>query len=202
MRKALIATLLLPILMFCTACSAGWVSTLDSILAVAAPALVNILEITALAKGQEVNAAEVSKINQDTAAIRTLAADFAQASSLAAPGVCSQLQASIATYQADQQLVLATAQVSDANTQTKIALLSNLVAGTVDAILGLIPSCEAAQPAAMRATAPASLKMFVDSYNKILTAGTGNAAVDGLTPKLKLHQQARVLRALTFGRWQ
>ena len=35
----------LSLVLFCTACSTAWVSTLDSILAAAAPALINILQI-------------------------------------------------------------------------------------------------------------------------------------------------------------
>ncbi len=54
MRKLLVVVLSLA--MFCTACSTGWVLALDSILAAAAPALVNILQIVAVANGQPVNA--------------------------------------------------------------------------------------------------------------------------------------------------
>src|SRR5580700_4465280 len=60
MRKVLVAVLSLALL--CTACSTAWVSTLDAILAAAAPALIDILEIVAAANGQRVSAAEVTKI--------------------------------------------------------------------------------------------------------------------------------------------
>jgi hypothetical protein len=200
MKQILIVVLFLAL--FCTACSTAWVTTLDSILAAAAPALIDILEIVAAANGQVVNAAEVSKINTDAAAIESLASDFASASSLAAFGVCSQLQASIVAYQSDQQLVLSTAQVSDANTQTKITLLSNLVEGTVEALLAVIPSCQTAKFAMPLSAPPLSVMKFVTSYNAILTTKTGNATVDMLTPKLKLHRHSRILRALTLGKLQ
>lgn len=196
MRKALV-TLLLPII-FCTACSTSWVSTVDSILSVAAPALINILEIVAVANGQSVNAVQVAKINTDASAIESLASDFAGASSLAAPGVCSELQTAIGVYQQDQQLVLSTAQVSDPNTETKITLLSDLVTGTVDAILAVLPSCHGSQIAASQSATPLSLKSFVTTYNTILTAKTGNAAVDALTVKCRLHQHSRFVRRVTF----
>jgi len=102
MRKALVVAL--SFVMFCTACSTAWVSTLDSILAAAAPALINILQIVAVANNQPVNSNLAAKINADAAVIKTLAADFAKASSGAAPGKCSQLQAAVADYQADQAL--------------------------------------------------------------------------------------------------
>jgi hypothetical protein len=122
MRKILVSTLSLA--MFCAACSTAWVSTLDSILAAAAPALVNILQIVAVANGQPVNSALAAKVTSDATDIKTLASDFAAASSASAPGICQALQSAVSVYQADQQLVLQVAQVSDSNTQTKITLLA------------------------------------------------------------------------------
>src|SRR5260370_41900379 len=63
MRKALVVALSLA--MFCTACSTAWVSTLDSILAASAPALINILQIVAVAKGQPINRHLSAKIIAD-----------------------------------------------------------------------------------------------------------------------------------------
>jgi len=79
MKKALIVALFLAV--SCTGCSTAWVSTLDSILAAAAPALINILQIVAVANGQPMNAGLAAKINSDAANIKTLAGDFAKVSS-------------------------------------------------------------------------------------------------------------------------
>jgi hypothetical protein len=107
----------------------------------------------------------------------------------------------VGVYQADQQLVLQIAQVGDSNTQTKIALLADLVAGTVNAIMAVIPSCQnAAVTRNMKTAPPYSVSTFADHYNSILLAPTGNAPVDAATPKLKLHQHSKLLRAVTFGR--
>src|SRR6266403_5131619 len=199
MRKLVV--IVLSLAMFCTACSSAWVSTLDSILAAAAPAPINILQIVAVANGQPVNLNLAAKINADATIIKTLAGDFAKASSGSAPGVCQQLQAAVGVYQADQQLVLQLAQVGDSNTQTKITLLADLVAGTVNAIMAVIPSCQNAAVARNMKTAPSySVSTFADHYNSILLAPTGNAAVDAATPKLKLHQHSKLVRAVTFGR--
>src|SRR3981189_1164218 len=140
MRKALIVVLSLA--MFSTACSSAWGSTLDSLLAAAAPALISILQIVAVANGQPVNASLAAKINADATIIKTLAGDFSKISSGSAKGICQQLQAAVSVYQADQQLVLQVAQVSDSNTQTKITLLADLVAGTVNAIIAVISSSQ------------------------------------------------------------
>jgi hypothetical protein len=201
MRKVLVTSLSLA--MFCTACSTAWVSTLDSILATAAPALINILQIVAVANSQPVNSNLAAQINADATLIKTLAGDFAKASPGNASGVCQQLQAAVSAYQADQQMVLRVAQVSDSNTQTKITLLADLVAGTVGAIRAAIPSCQnAASSQSMRTAPPYSVSTFVDHYNSILLSPTGNPAVDAVTPKLKLHRDSRLVRAVTFGRLQ
>jgi hypothetical protein len=189
--------------MLCTACSTAWVSTLDSIMTAAAPALINILQIVAVADGQPVNANLAAKISADATVIKTLAADFAQASSGSVPGVCQQLQAAVGAYESDQQLVLQAAQVSDSNTQTKITLLANLVAGTVSAITAVIPSCgNTASFQNAKAMLPRGVSSFAAQYNRILVTPTGNAAVDATTRKLKLHQHSLFLRSLTFGRLQ
>ena len=200
MKRAFVV--LLSLAVFCTACSSAWVSTLDSILAAAAPALVNILQIVAVANGQPMNSNLAAKINGDATAIKTLASDFAKASSESAPGVCQQLEAAVGAYQADQALVLQVAQVSDANTRTKITLLTNLIAGTVQAITAVIPSCQANAHGAVKALPPYSVSSFANHYNSILVAPTGNATVDAVTPTLKLHRHSKVVRAVTFGRLQ
>jgi len=201
MRKVLVLALAFAI--FSTACSTAWVSTLNSILAAAAPALINILQIVAGANGHAMNNNLAAKINADASAIKTLAADFAKVSAGSAPGVCQQLQAAVSAYQADQQLVLQIAQVSDPSTQTKITLLADLVAGTVSAITAVIPSCENATGyGSMKAAPPYNLSSFTSQYDNILVAKTGSAAVDAVTPTLKLHQHSRFMQLVTFGRLQ
>jgi hypothetical protein len=198
-KRYLVAVVCL--VLFATACSTAWVSTLDSILSAAAPALINILQIVAVANGQPMNSNLAAKINADAASIKTLASDFAAVSSESAPGVCQQLKAAVATYQTDQQLVLQLAQVSDPNTQTKITLLANLVAGTVQAITAVMPSCGDAGQKRLSAP-PYRVSTFTAHYNSILVAPTGNAAVDAETPKLKIHAHSRLVRLATFGRLQ
>jgi len=144
-----------------------------------------------------------AKINADATDIESLAADFAKASSDSAPGVCQQLQAAVGVYQADQQMVLQIAQVSDSETQTKITLLAGLVAGTIDAITAVIPSCQnGVSSRFLTNTPPYSVSRFAEHYNTILVARTGNPAVDAVTPKLKLHRHSKLVRFITFGRLQ
>jgi hypothetical protein len=196
MRKLLVVVLSAALLS--TACSTAWVSVLDSILAAAAPALINILQIVSVANSKPMNSNLAAKINGDAASIKVLAADFAKDGGSDA---CTTLQNAVATYQVDQALVLQLAQVKDSNTQTKIALLSDLVSGTIGAITAVIPACHAptASHKSANAELPLKLRNFVTSYNVILTAKTGNAAVDAATPKLVIHQHSKVARFVSLG---
>lgn len=184
-------------------CSTTWVTTVEDILVAAAPALINILNIIAIAKGVPVNLALENKITTDAATVKTLAADFAAASSAAAPTVCAQLQAGISTYAADETQVMSLASVSDPATQTKIETLSALVAGTVTGILAVIPACSAVTPASMKAlqatSVPVPLKTFVSSYNATLTVPTGNPAVDAFTRSHKVHVHGKFVRMISLG---
>jgi hypothetical protein len=198
MKIILVFTLSVAIVL--TGCSAAWISTIDSILAVAAPALIDILQIVAVANNQPLNSGLAAKINTDASAIELLARDFAKASSASSSGICQQLEAAINTYEIDQQLVLQVAQVSDTNTQTKITLLADLVAGTIQAITAVIPSCQnAASTRGFKVRSDLTLRDFVTEYNAILKIETGNAAVDALTPKLAIHQHSKIERAMTLG---
>lgn len=204
MRKVLFIrgplVVIVSLAMLCSGCSTAWVTTLDSILAAAAPALINILQIVSVAQGVPLNAGLATRINGDAATIKALAADFAKVSATAGSGVCQQLQAAIGVYASDQQLVLQAAQVTDANTQTKITLLVDLVAGTVSAITSAIPSCQST--AAIKSNVAHSsyqMSAFVSDYNRILLTPTGNLAVDAVSPKLALHQHSKFMRLSTLG---
>jgi len=176
--------------------SAQWVATLDTILAQAAPALVNVYSIIQIAENKPVDAAFVAKINQDAATVKALSADFAAASAAAAPTACAQLQAAISVYSQDQAEVMALLQVSNPAVQSKVGALVILISGVVVEVLALIPACKtAAGRASLEAQGvPLPLKQFVQSYNNVLVVPTGNAAVDSFTKSHKLHQHNKFFR--------
>jgi D-alanyl-D-alanine carboxypeptidase len=181
-----VLTIVLCFAMAFTTCSPAWVSTVTTILSVAAPALINILQIVAIAGGKPFDPNLATKINTDAATLKQLAADYAAASAAAKPGACSQLLAGIGMYSADVQLIINVAQVSNPVTQQKITLLTELVVGTVEAIAAVIPACSATAPTGPRVSQKFSVKNFVNDYNTELVKTTGNTVVDDLTPKLKL----------------
>jgi hypothetical protein len=192
MKQSLLALVLCFTMLF-TSCSPTWLTTVDTILAVAAPALVNILQIVAIAEGQPVNTGLQAKIKADVDNLEKLAHDFSVASAAASPGACQQLKAGIEVYSQDIQLVLSVAQVNNPNTQAKIAVLSALVVGTVEAIIALIPQCQTVARTA-RTSVPFNAKKFVSDYNAALVVPTGDVAVDSLTPKLKLKAHSKTYR--------
>ena len=49
------------------------------------------------------------------------------------------------------------------------------------------------------AAPPLNVRKFVTGYNAALTAKTGNAAVDTLTPKLEIHEHGTFARYATAG---
>jgi len=183
-------------------CSTTWVTTLDNILIVAAPALINILNIISVVQGVPVNTALESKITGDVAVVKTLATEFSSASTAASPAVCSQLEAAINTYGVDEQQVISLVPVNiDPATQQKIAILSGLVATTVSSILAVVPQCQTAagRRAMFQGVPPLPVSTFIKTYNTELVKPTGNAAVDKFTKGRKVHAHGKFLRYISAG---
>lgn len=201
MKKYLVPILALTLIS--VGCSTAWLTTLDSILAAAAPALISILQIAALSKGTPVNSGLAAKINGDAANLKTIAQDLANASAAAQPQVCAQLQAALTTYESDLPAVLQVAQVSNVNTQNKIETLSALVVGVFGSIEPLIPNCKAPAAATFKANLqggpPLTVKNFVQSYNAVLLSPVNDPPVDQNVHKFKLHNHSLGIRILTLG---
>ena len=197
MKVKLIAVAL-SFTLFCTACSAAWISTLDSILAAGAPALIDILQIVAVANGQPFNQTLATKIDTDAANLKQIAASFASDPS---GNACQELNEYVATYQGDLQLVEQVTQVTNPQTQQKILLLTTLVAGTIDAITAVIPSCSSTANVKMvnLTVPPPNLRNFVTSYNSVLVAKTGYAVVDAKTAHLRIHEHSKFWRYTSLG---
>jgi len=179
-------------------CSLTWVGTLDNLVAVAGPALINVLNIVAIAQNKPVNTVLEAKITADFANLKILAADFQKANTTTAPTACQELRAGLAVINDDSAVILSIVQ-SSGNSNAAI-ILSSAVA-IVTAIVGLIPSCAA--PAQVKAEIPAkvaaiNVKALVKSYNAVLTKPTGVAAVDSYTSKHKLPEHGMLVHILTF----
>ena len=189
--KALLAV----VLSGCLILSACTVSQFEAVLNEVAPAVTTVIEIIALVKGVPANTAPAAKIASDVAGLEALYTTWQTDSAAAKPGIEGQINAGFAVLQSDLTTVFSIAQVSDPNTQAKIT-----------ALVGLIDSAVQIAEAAIPNSTPKSLKPLtldanglVVSWNQILTAKTGNVAVDSYTPKHKLHVHGKFLRLVTVG---
>ena len=182
-------------------CSVAWVGTVDRLLAVAGPALNNILTIVSLATNKPVNQALEDKITQDAANLRKLAEDFASANGSNAPTACQELQAGMAVLTDDAAVVLSIVQ-SIGPVGGNLPAIFAAADAIVISIVALVPSCKT--PAALRLSIPKAAgalnaNKMIDSYNSVLVLPSGNAKVDSYAKSHKIHAHSKMVRILTFG---
>ena len=161
------------------------------------PAVLTVLQIVALFKGTPVDTTIPTKIQADVTALEKLYTDYQAAAAADQPGIRNEITSAFAVLNADIGSVLTIAQVKDPATQAKIEALIALIQTAVTIAEAVIPpSASSDQLVRASKLTPGD---FVDSYNKILTAKTGIAAVDAFTPKHRIHIHSKLTRVLTFG---
>ena len=178
-------------------CSLAWIGTLDTILAVAAPALNNVITIVDLSENKPVDQTLETKITNDAANLKLLAAQFAAASG-PTPTSCQEVQAAVAVLNDDSAVVL---QLVQASGSTNFAAILAAADAFVVVITGLIPQCNT--PAAVakskasvsKKLAKVNVSAMIDNYNNALTKPTGKSAVDAYTKANKLHKPNLFVRA-------
>jgi hypothetical protein len=197
MKKAspILAVTLVFVMAF-TACSSAWLNDVSKYINLAAPAVLNIIEIIAIAKGTAPDAALIAKINADSAALSKLAEDFASASATSQPAIQPQLDAAFNTFQQDAATVFQLAQVSNPQKQVLISSLVQLVQNTIHQIGAMIPQGRAGK---LSASPPISASDFVTKYNATLEAKTGDKKFDSEVSKKKLHLHSKFVRAVSLG---
>lgn len=191
--------------MFTAGCSAAWLTTFESYLKIAAPSLISILDLIALATGHPVNAALVAKINADGAALTSAADSVAKAGASNTQGACQQFNLAIATFAANLTAIEQVGQVSSPATQAQIAALTQLAQQTISEIEAPIASCAAStQPVAHMAMARSAAGLtkpaeYTVKFNSILDRNTGDVAVVGKTKPLHIHVHSKLARYATAG---
>jgi hypothetical protein len=198
MKKLL--ALILVCVTFSTGCSTAWLSTFNRYAAQVAPsanAVIAILTLFGVVPPNGLGA----KISADVSAATTLVSDFANASQAAQPGVRSQITAAETTLTTDLNTLFSISQVSDKNTQAKITALNTLIDSLCQSAFAALPQASGPKAMMRRSVVHASTvaTSFAPSFNKILTAKTGNAGVDDLTPSLKLPEHGKVVRIASLG---
>lgn len=159
------------------------------------PAVLNVLQIVALFEGVAVNSSLEAKVTGDVAAISKLYTDYQAAVGSDKQTIAADITAAFSVLNTDLATVYTVAQVKDPVTQAKIAALIGLIETAVQIAEAFITPPTATRSSAASLTA----SQLVDSYNKILTAKTGNSKVDAYTSKHELHIHGTVVRHLTFG---
>lgn len=171
------------------------VSQFEAVLNEVAPAVLDVLQIVALFNGIPVNTSVTTKIAADVAGLEKLYADFTAAKDATTQaGIKVDIQAAFTTLNADLSSVFAVAQVTDPQTQLKIAALIGLIQTAVNIAEAVVT------PAVGASLSPKlTASDLVISYDKVLTAKTGNVKVDNYTKAHAIHVHGSLLRHLSLG---
>jgi hypothetical protein len=197
MKKKSLAVFLSLVLLLASFGTAGCTSAqFTTVLNEVGPAVGVILQIVSLAKGVPVNGSLSAKVTADTAALNTLYTGLTTAVAADKGNVEKQINDAFVVLQADLNSIFTLAQVSNPNTQTKLTSLIGLVAGLVQIAEAAIPTT--APLAAAKAPAVSEAD-FVSTWNKTLTAKTGDARVDAYTAAHQYHRHGKLVRVLSFG---
>lgn len=191
LRNKVLALVLVGCLALTTACSsAQFISVLNQV----TPAVTAILQIVALLSNKPADSSLAAKVGSDVAALTKLYTDFAGADAISKPGIQTQINAAFVVLNGDLGIIFQLSHVADPNTQAKLTALIALITTAVNIAEATI---NGAKSATLNSNLDAS--SLTSSFDSILTAKTGNVAVDALTPKLKLHKHGRFVRTLSLG---
>lgn len=192
MKKAILA-LILAVTMFATSCSTSWLTTFDNYVAIAAPAVVQIITAVDVAEGIPVDQAVLAKVTQDAAALRALGQSIVTATGTNIPTACAAFNEGVATFAADIPTLEQLGGIKDPTRLAEISAGIALAQGLILSIEQPIAACQAAPtPAAARlALVKGAVKVqspsdFATQFNK---HNLGK----------KLHVNPWYVRAVTLG---
>lgn len=198
MKLKFIVAPILAVCMFATGCSTAWLSTAEGYLKIAAPAIIQILELVALAKGVTISPAVRAKVTGDAAALQTLAASIDKADKQNIPTACAAFNVGLQTFVTDVPTLETIGQVNNPKKQAQIQDALWLAQGVIADIEAPIAACQnsssvkASFTLAVAASRIKSPDNFVKQYNAVMDR-------DSDTKKLKIHLHSRSVRILTLG---
>lgn len=196
MKSKIVATVLAFVLALSPiiACSTTWLSTFDQYLAVAGPALIQILDIISLIDGKPVNQALVTKIQGDQAALNAIAASVSSATSTSVTGACQQFNLAVSTFASDLNAVEQLAQINNPGTQNQVAAAVSIAQQTIAEVEAPISACATAPTEA--AAKAVLIKAAVTAKTPSQFVKAFNAVVDS---KHHIHLHSKFTRIVTFG---
>jgi hypothetical protein len=178
-------------------CTSAWLSTFDGYLKVAAPMLIQILDIVALARGTAVNSQLIAKINSDSAALNKLADSVNSAAAADVQGTCAQFNLSVQTFAGDLAAIEELAQISDTTKKQQVDAVLSIAQQLVLEIEAPIQACQVA-PTSQVAMAKLQASVYKISKPEDVVRRF-NAVVDS---KHRIHLHNRMVRALSLGKLQ
>jgi len=200
--KAAVVVVLCGTLMW-TACSTAWITQAEEIVAALIPAAANLITLITALQGKGVSAQDLQTIQSssvqaqtDLQLINSLITQYQQAADAATQAsLLTKILAAIATVQSNLSALLPALHISDAATQAKVTAVIGLILSEMQSLEAIVPLVHAGASAAEASAAvrtgkvkpPLPAGKFRASYNAIMTAKTGNAALDGAAAKCKLH---------------
>jgi hypothetical protein len=199
--RATLAAVLCGILMW-TACSTAWIGQAEEIVVALIPAAANLITLITALQGHGVSAQDLQMIGTastqaqtDLQLINTLITQYQQAADAQTQAsLLAKIQAAITSVQSNLSALLPALHISDAATQSKVTAVIGLILSEVqslEAIIPLVHSGSTAQASAAlkagKVKPPLRAGEFRASYNAIMTAKTGKAALDGAAARCKLH---------------
>lgn len=166
-----------------------------------------------------------AQVGADLQLVQTLISQYEKADASVQPGILNQIEAAIGTAQGNLNSILPALHIKDAATQGKIAAVVGLVISEVEALAAVIPLVRSASEAPTPSTGsgqalaaksaarvghpqsshgssakvPLSGAEFAASFNRVMTARTGNLELDRVTAGLGIHSHGKVVRVLTAG---
>jgi len=227
MRRVVVAVALC-LVMVLSGCSTAWVGQAEEIVAALIPAASNIVALAALLQGKSVSAEDLATIQNagtqvgaDLQLVQTLISQYEKADASVQPGILNQIEAAIGAAQGNLNSILPALHIKDAATQAKIAAVIGLVISEVEALAAVVPLVRGSEVAAAKGPtsrantaremghpsvvssgkvkAPLSAAEFASSFNKVMTARTGNVDLDRATSGLGIRGHGRVVQMLTAG---
>lgn len=176
-------------------CTTAWTGEASNIIAVLIPAVQAILGLIA-ALGARIPDTAVqavtdwgSQAQAGLQQIKDLIDQYNNAEANAKPGLLVEIQTAAQTIVNNLNSILPTLHVLDPATQQKVTAVANAVLAELEALLSVIPVLQGKLPLGhLRETRHALLDSghFVERFNETMTAPTGDAQVDELTPEFTI----------------
>lgn len=199
--------------MIWTGCSTNWIGEGEEIVSALIPAATNTVALVAALQGKGVSQSDLQTIQSvgtqasaDLQLIGSLITAYQKADASAQPGILNQIDTAISTVQGNLQALLPALHIQDAATQAKVTAVVGLVLSEVQSLAAIIPVIKGQSSGQKLSLAkldkkrtPLSASEFVESFNRTLTAKTGNADLDRAAAGLKIHLHNKAERIVSAG---